>query len=177
MNAVLIYGSVTGKTEYIADQIVAALEPELEVSIEEVSSLGPDDFPKYDLAICGIPTWDIGELEYGWQDLYDKLDGTDLKNVKVAMFGLGDQRDYADTYQDAMGLLYLKLLACGATGGFGFTSVNGHDFEKSKGVINGRFCGLALDEDSQDDLTEDRIIAWARQLKGELKLTDSFEAA
>ena len=55
-------------------------------------------------------------------------------------------------------------------------TVDGHDFEESKAVIDARFCGLALDEDSQSDLTEDRINAWPRQLKGELKLTDSFES-
>ena len=34
-------------------------------------------------------------------------------------------------------------------------------------VINGKFCGLALDQDNEDDMTEDRVKAWAQQLKGE----------
>lgn len=31
----------------------------------------------------------------------------------------------------------------------------------------GTFCGLALDEDNEDDKTENRIKAWVKQLKGE----------
>ena len=32
---------------------------------------------------------------------------------------------------------------------------------------DGKFCGLALDEDNEDDKTEGRIKAWVEQLKGE----------
>lgn len=170
MKAVLIFGSCTGKTEYVADMIVDALKPEFEIELKEVSSVEPEDFCEFEFAICGIPTWDIGELEYGWQDIYDKIEGNDLSKLTIAMFGLGDQADYADTYQDAMGMLYEKLLECGATGNLGFISTDGHEFEESKAVIEGKFCGLALDEDNQDDLTDDRIKTWANQLKNELKI-------
>ena len=54
----------------------------------------------------GIPFWDVGQLEYCWQDIYEQLDNVDCSGLKVAMFGLGDQYSYQDTYQDAMGLLY-----------------------------------------------------------------------
>ena len=32
---------------------------------------------------------------------------------------------------------------------------------------DGKFCGLALDEDNEDDKTEGRVAAWVEQLKGE----------
>lgn len=32
---------------------------------------------------------------------------------------------------------------------------------------DGKFCGLPLDEDNEDDKTEGRIKAWVEQLKGE----------
>jgi flavodoxin I len=31
----------------------------------------------------------------------------------------------------------------------------------------GLFCGLALDEDNEDDKTAGRVKAWVKQLKGE----------
>ena len=32
---------------------------------------------------------------------------------------------------------------------------------------DGKFLGLPLDEDNEDDQTDDRITAWVEQLKGE----------
>ena len=64
-----------------------------------------------------------------------------------------------------MGILYKKLIECGATGGIGFTSTETHEFEGSLGVIDGMFCGLALDEDSQSELTDERIAEWAESMK------------
>ena len=178
----LIYGSCTGKTEYLAEVVIEQFLPELPLELIDVSSIEATDLPKFELIICGIPTWDIGELEYGWQDIYDQLDGVVLSDVQVAMFGLGDQRNYGDTYQDAMGILYSKMLECGAGGGIGFTVTEGHKFEESLAIVDGHFCGLALDEDNQDELSDERIQKWASQVKAELLVNplnskvDSFQA-
>ncbi len=167
MKCGLIYGSCTGKTEDVADLIKKALAPEIELELLDVNSIEAKEMADWDFLICGIPTWDIGELEYGWQGVYDKLDQVDLSGLTVSIFGLGDQYGYPETYQDAMGILYKKLLERGARGGIGFTSTEGHEYQESLGVIDGRFCGLALDEDCQMELTDERIGAWAVQLKDE----------
>lgn len=165
MKAALIYGTCTGRTEYVAEQIVDALKPEIELEMVDVYKIKAADLAQWQFMICGIPTWDVGELEYGWADLYDNLDDVDLPNSTVVMFGLGDQGSYADTYQDAMGILYKKLLERGARGGIGFTSTDTHEFDGSLGVIDGQFCGLAIDEDNQEELTEERIEEWATSIK------------
>ena len=165
IKAALIYGTCTGRTEYIADQIIDALKPEIELEKVDVYKIKAEDLEQWDFMICGIPTWDIGELEYGWADLYEQLDDVDLANTVVAMFGVGDQGTYADTYQDAMGILYKKLIERGATGNVAFTSTDTHEFDASLGVIDGMFCGLAIDEDNQEDLTESRIEEWTNALK------------
>lgn len=168
----LIYGSCTGKTESIAEDIIEAFLPELSLQLIDVSSLEAINLSAFEIAICGIPTWDIGELEYGWSDLYDELDNVDLSGVQVAMFGLGDQRNYGDTYQDAMGILYKKLIECGAFGGIGFTQIDGHEFEESLAIVDGHFCGLALDEDNQDELSAERIRRWTGQVTTEIRLSN-----
>jgi flavodoxin I len=160
----LIYGTCTGNTEHVAGLIKEALMPEIEMETVDVFKIKPDQLNDWDFVICGIPTWDVGELEYGWSDIYDHLDEVEL-NVTVAMFGLGDQGTYAETYQDAMGILYEKLIERGATGGVGFTDTESHEFDDSRAVIDGKFCGLAVDEDMQRDLTDLRITAWAEGLK------------
>ena len=167
MKAALIYGSCTGRTEYVAEQILEALKPEIELELVDVHKIKAKDLSTWDFVICGIPTWDVGELEYGWHDVHACLDEVELPNLTVAMFGLGDQANYVDTYQDAMGILYLKLLERGATGGIGFTSTETHVFEESLGVVDGKFCGLALDEDNQEELTDVRISEWTADLKRE----------
>ena len=176
MKAALIYGTTTGNTEHVASLIASALKPEIEVECVDVFKTSPAQLSDWDLVICGVPTWDVGELEHGWSDIYDRLDEVEL-DVTVAMFGLGDQVCYAETYQDAMGILYRKLVQRGATGEIGFTPIGEHAFEESIAVIDGQFCGLALDEDSQPELTEPRIAAWVADLKEAwLRLCESATA-
>ena len=167
MRVALIYGTLLGNTENVAESIIEQMKPEFEVELVDVCLVEAKDLNKWDLLICGIPTWDIGQLEYGWADLYEDLDSVDLDLI-VTMFGLGDQSSYRDTYQDAMGILYRKLIERGARGDIGFTSTEGHDFEISDALIDGKFCGLAIDEDQQPDLTESRVVNWAVQIEEEL---------
>lgn len=168
-NCALIFGSVTGKTAYLAERIVEVFRPEIDLMLIDVSTIEATDIAKFSFAICGIPTWDVGELEYGWADLYEDLNDVSLNGTTIAMFGLGDQWGYGDTYQDAMGILYKKLMERGATGGIGFTSTDGHDFIESCAVEAGQFVGLALDEDNQDELSDQRIKEWCQQVKLELE--------
>lgn len=167
MQAALIYGTLLGNTENVAEAIIEELKPEYDVEMVDVCSITASDLNNWDFLICGIPTWDIGQLEYGWSDVYEELDTVDLDLV-VTMFGLGDQSSYRDTYQDAMGILYRKLIERGARGNIGFTPIDGHDFEVSDALVDGKFCGLAIDEEQQPDLTEERVTSWVAQIKEEL---------
>ncbi|MEI2580570.1 flavodoxin domain-containing protein [Scytonema sp. PRP1] len=47
----------------------------------------------------------------------------------------------------------------------GFWSTNGYDFNESKALNNGKFVGLALDEDNQFDLTQEGVKTWVVQVK------------
>jgi flavodoxin I len=63
---------------------------------------------------------------------------------------------YANNFQDAMGILEEKITEQSATTA-GFWSTDGYDFNESKALKNGKFVGLALDEDNQSDLTQERV--------------------
>jgi len=52
----------------------------------------------------------------------------------------------------------------------GYWPADGYDFTESKALRDGKFVGLALDEDNQSDLTDERIKAWVAQLKPEFGL-------
>jgi flavodoxin I len=164
----LFYSSSTGNTKEAADAIRAAFGDDV-VDVFSVADTDVARMLEYDRLIIGIPTWEIGELEADWDAVVDDYAALDLGGRKLAVFGLGDQVGYPDTYQDGIGILARKGRDAGATL-VGFTSTEGHVFEASYGVEDGRFMGLALDNDNDAGLTDGRIAAWVEQLKGEFGL-------
>lgn len=82
---------------------------------------------------------------------------------------MGDQYVYADTFQDALGILALELKTAGAEL-VGQWSSNGYDFIASRGCITGKFVGLALDDDNQAKQTPERIKHWVNQIIREMDL-------
>jgi flavodoxin I len=94
------------------------------------------------------------------------LDDIDFVSKKVAYFGMGDQIGYSDNFQDALGILEEKIASLGGKT-VGYWPTDGYDFNESKALKNGKFVGLALDEDNQSDLTEQRIKTWVAGLKRE----------
>ena len=98
--------------------------------------------------------------------MYDELDNIDFSDKKVAYLEPGDQIGYADNFQDAMGILEEKISEQGGTT-VGYWSTDGYEFNESKAVKDGKFVGLALDEDNQSELTDKRINTWVAQLKRE----------
>lgn len=167
----LFYGSTTGNTEDAAEIIQQSFN-HIEDGLVEIFNVvddGIDNMPDYKILILGVSTWDIGVLQYDWDDVFDDLDDMDFNGIKVAIFGLGDQVGYPDTFQDAIGILGKKMRERGAQL-VGFTSTDGFEFDESAGVESGRFMGLSLDEDNQSNLTEGRIASWVAQLQKDFEL-------
>ncbi|MDY6804628.1 MAG: flavodoxin FldA [Cyanobacteriota bacterium] len=162
----LFVGSTTGKTEEAAEMVQKEFGGEDVVTILNVAEVEASDMENYDKIIVGCPTWDIGALQSDWEGLFDDLDDVDFSGKKVAYFGTGDQIGYADNFQDAMGILEEKISGLGGTT-VGHWPTDGYEHEESKGVKNGKFVGLALDEDNQPELSDDRIKKWVAQLKSE----------
>ena len=163
----LFFSSSTGNTEEAANAIKSAFGGGVDVF--SVADTPVDKMLEYDNLIIGIPTWEIGELEADWDEVVDDYADLDLSGKKLAVFGLGDQVNYPDTYQDGVGILAKKGRDAGATL-VGFTSTEGHDFDESFALEDGKFMGLCLDNDNQAGDTDDRIAAWVEQLKGEFGL-------
>lgn len=166
----LFFGSQTGNTETIAEQIQEELGGDSVVTLHEISDASPDDFSEYSCIIVGCPTWDLGGIQSDWDGFYEgDLDSVDFSGKKVAYFGPGDQVGYSENFQDAMGLLEEKISGLGGET-VGHWSTDGYEHEASKAVKNGKFVGLALDEDNQAELTDERVKAWTAQLKSAFSL-------
>ncbi|MCY7324175.1 MAG: flavodoxin FldA [Phormidesmis sp. CAN_BIN36] len=163
----LFYGTQTGYTQTAAETIQKEFGGEDVVNLYDISRTELSDFGKYSSIIIGCPTWSVGQLQDDWDNFFDQLNEIDFSGKKVAYFGEGDQIGYADSFQDAIGILEEKISEQGGET-VGYWSTEGYDFTALKAVRDGKFVGLALDEDNQSDLTDDRIKAWVAQLKQEL---------
>ncbi|WP_407332219.1 flavodoxin FldB [Enterovibrio sp. 27052020O] len=160
----LFYGSTTCYTEMAAEKIRDILGDEL-VDVHNIKDVPVSNMNQYDLLLLGISTWDFGELQEDWEAVWDQLDGLKLQGKTAALFGLGDQEGYAEWYLDAMGLLHDQLRPTGLNF-VGYWPVEGYTFDASKALTeNGKhFVGLALDEDSQYELSDERIATWCEQV-------------
>ncbi|NBD33347.1 MAG: flavodoxin FldA [Cyanobacteria bacterium] len=165
----LFFGSTTGNTQDIAERIQKEFGGDNVVTLHDISEVEEDEFSEYENIIIACPTWDIGQLQSDWEGYYPELDEVDFSGKKVAYFGAGDQEGYADNFQDAMGILESKISELGGKT-VGYWSTEGYDFNESQAVKNGKFVGLALDEDNQAELTDERISTWVKQLKNEFDL-------
>ena len=168
-NISIIYGSDSGCTEKIAKKIGQKLYV-CDSLIKEVSETKKSDFTKYKTLILGVSTWYIGDLQYDWDNFFQEFKKIDFNGVNVAFFGLGDQYGYSYNYVDGVGILAEVVLKNGGNV-FGHWPNKGYQFDESRGLINEEtFYGLALDEDNESELTEDRINGWIAKIKEELEI-------
>ena len=165
----LFFGTQTSNTQTAAEMIQQELGGESVVELIDVALAEAIDLVEFDKIIIGCPTWNVGELQSDWEDMYDELNDIDFTGKQVAYFGEGDQAGYPDSFQDAMGILEDKISRQGGET-VGYWSTEGYDFEDSKALRDGKLVGLALDEDNQSDLSEARIKSWTAQLKQEFGL-------
>ncbi len=173
----IFYGSETGNTEKVANMIQTKLAAEMGETVADViniSDVTPSTFSEYSMFILGTSTWSLGDIQADWENFLPKMDSIDLNNKIAAVFGLGDQAGYVDNFVDGMGALAKKIIACNCTI-VGNWPINGYQFNKSTAKLNDTsFYGLAIDEDQQSELTEERINQWVLQLKKEMCLDHVF---
>jgi flavodoxin II len=171
----VFYGSTTCYTEMVAEkiQVLLSQDPQLpvgcSVTLHNLKQQPLAAMADYDVLILGISTWDFGELQEDWEAKWDDIQQVDLTHKVVAIYGMGDQLGYAEWFQDAMGMLH-HAVAQQDCQRIGFWSTEGYDFIRSKAVTEDGdwFYGLALDDENQYDLTDERLSVWLQQLVAEM---------
>lgn len=165
----LFYGSDTGNTENISKMIQKKLGTEL-IDIRDIAKSTKEDIEAYDFLMFGIPTWYYGESQADWDDFMPTLKEIDFNGKVVAIFGCGDQEDYAEYFCDAMGTVRDIVEPNGAVI-VGHWPTEGYTFEVSQALVDeNTFVGLCIDEDRQPELTEARVNKWCQQLTEEMCL-------
>jgi len=167
----MVFGSDTGATEEIALSIIQKCTF-WDIEVKDVQTLSKHDpffFERFDVIILGLSTWYDGDLQSDWEDYYEEFTTTDFTGKTIAIFGLGDQFGYDDYFIDGVGMLAKVILQNGGEL-IGSWSVECYDFTESKALLDEEtFYGLALDEDNQPELTNERLDKWIAQLQSELK--------
>ncbi len=163
MSIGIFYGSSGGATESVAEQIKNALD--LKADLHDIADIDVDVFSEYSHVIIGTSTWGDGELQDDWDDKFSDYNRVDFSGKTVAFFGLGDQDGYEECFLDGMGTLHDAAVKNGAKVVGDNWSSEDYDFEESTAIKDGAFVGLAIDEDNQDELTEERIQKWADIIK------------
>lgn len=163
MKVAIAYGFGSTKTAQVAKKIVDAWG---EAKIEQIDaniSHGAD-LAGYDLLIIGAATWFDGELPGYWDEMVPELEQIDFSKTKVAIYGLGNQKEYSENFVDSIGMMAEIFEAQGAKI-VGFTSTEAYEFDSSYGVDGSQFKGLAIDVENQSGLTKERIDKWVAALK------------
>ena len=73
------------------------------IHVQDIAKSSKEDIDNFDLLLLGIPTWYYGEAQCDWDDFFPELEQIDFSTKLVAIFGCGDQEDYAEYFCDAMG--------------------------------------------------------------------------
>ncbi len=154
----LFYASSTGNTHDAAKLIKEKMSA-FNIDLKNINDCVDNAMKEYDLLIFGVSTWGEGDLQDDWEDYIENLNEDNLLNKTVAIFGLGDQEEYCDNFLDAMGTIYDRVIEGGATV-VGSWPTDGYDFRESTALRNGKFVGLGLDEDNQNELSDERISKW-----------------
>jgi len=160
----LFYGSTTCYTEIVAEKIQAIIGADL-VDIFNIKDQPLALCLDYDFIVLGISTWDFGELQEDWESMWSDINQIDLSDKIIALYGMGDQVGYTEWFQDALGMLHDQVIAQGATV-VGYWPNQGYEFTASKALTadGSKFVGLSLDEDSQYNLTDERLDIWCEQV-------------
>ncbi|MEJ6474029.1 flavodoxin FldB [Pseudoalteromonas piscicida] len=164
----LFYGSTTCYTEMAAEKIQEIIGKDT-VTLFNIKDEPLKKAEQFDFLIFGISTWDFGELQEDWESHWDDIEAVNLNGKVIALFGMGDQQGYGEWFQDALGMLHDKVAPQDVTFIGYWPNSDDYEFEASKALTDDQshFVGLALDEDSQYDKSDERIATWIEQIMTE----------
>jgi len=165
----LLYAPEGGSVEKVAKLIANKFGVEHVELISVQNRADATILADYDKVIMGISTvgrdsWDSHYTKIGWDNFIPTLDQIDLSGKTVALYGLGNSLLYPDNFIDSLGILARKVEQKGAKI-VGHTSAKDYDFGESAALVNGNFYGVAIDEDNESELTDQRLEKWFTNIK------------
>lgn len=160
----IFYATLTKTTVGVVDELEFFLKHDdfktfnIKNSVKEIEN--------YENLIFVTPTYQVGEAHAAWMNNLKKLEEIDFTGKVVGLVGLGNQFAFGESFCGGIRHLYDVIVKKGAKV-VGFTSTNGYHYEETSIIEDGKFIGLALDEENQANLTPKRIENWIAEVKKE----------
>lgn len=165
----ILYWPAGGSVHKCAELMHKKLDTQ-EADLIELSEFDLNSLGDYDLFILGgstvgAETWQAADTIDEWNPFFVKMVNAeaDLKGKKVALFGLGNQVLYPDHFINSMKIIFDELSDFGPSF-IGRWPAKDYSFNDSDALDGDEFLGLALDEDTEGHLTDQRIDNWLAQL-------------
>ncbi len=157
----IFYGSTSGTTKAAAEKIAKAFGKVAE--IHNIGESTPAMIASYSNLVFGTSAWGIGDMQDDWERFIDELNEINFEGKKIALFGLGDQEEYPESFADGLGTLFCRLPE--KSGVVGSWPTEGYKFYFSLAEKDGKFVGLVLDAHNQNEQSDARIKRWVDDLK------------
>jgi len=169
----LFYSPEGGNVNSVANKLGELIGND-KVDIIPVKEVEKEDLAKYDKIILagstvGTDHWDHEIVVDEWIEFFTKIKEISFEKKKVAIIGLGNSVLYPEHFADGMAVLYERIIKQKGKP-LGFVDSNDYDFTDSEAVNeDGFFCGLAIDEDNEAELTTERLEKWISILKSDFE--------
>ena len=170
MNKTALFFSPVGGNVHSVTKKLGEMIGSDKVDIIPVKEVEQGDVEKYNQIILlgstvGADHWNNETITDEWPAFFEKIKDLSLEKKKLAIVGLGNCVLYPAHFADGMAVLYERIKKQNAQI-FGFVDAKDYDFTDSEAVNDeGYFCGLAIDEDNEDELTAGRLENWISILK------------
>lgn len=161
---IIVFGSTTGNCEDFANRIARQLGV---TDVKNIADMAVADFEGYDNLILGTSTWGAGDMQDDWYSGLEMLKKLDLTGKTVALFGCGESGNFPDTFCGGMSEIYNAVAGKGARL-IGQVDASSYNYSDSASVVDGKFVGLAIDVDEDDDTTSGRIADWTAAIAPQL---------
>ena len=93
MDILCVYYSAGGNTRFVLDEVADVLNPEgFNLVFKEAIIAEPGDLDSYDHIMLACPTYDHGLLSANYYKFIKKVGDKDLKDKKMMVVGLGDNK-------------------------------------------------------------------------------------
>ncbi|QOP40711.1 flavodoxin domain-containing protein [Sulfurimonas marina] len=167
----IFVGTAGGTSMKVADVLAEefGIDEDDIINMEEDFDDVEEQLLEYDVLFLGSSTWGQGDLHFSWVDpiLEIEDDGIDFSGKTVAFFGAGDCKKHGEHFCSALGKLHQTFTNAGAKA-IGAIAKDDYKYEFSLAEIDGKFCGLGIDEHNESEKTPERIEQWVGLLKSEL---------
>ena len=169
----IFYSPQGGNVDSVANRLGEMIGND-KVDIIPVIEVEKGDLNKYNQIILvgstvGTDHWNNEVVVDEWIEFFKKIKDISFEEKKVAIVGLGNCVLYPEHFADGMADLYERITKQNAKV-LGKVDAKDYDFEDSEAVNDdGFFCGLAIDEDNEAELTTERIEKWILILKSDFE--------